>query len=250
MLKKCLFSFTHSLRAAALSILFFSVSPGIAQNTWSTSNQQWVQDYFQIRLTDRFTVGADGGLRWKDAFMYTSQYVMRASAWYKLTDRLRVGAGLAHSGFFSNGDFAGVEWRPYEEISMDLKRKKITTAFRYRFEQRYYTDFNFPLENTNRLVLRNRVSAAVTFKIRDLKKEAGGAQLWFYLGDELFININAFDAVSVFDQNRFMAGPVLKFSDSFAVQLLYNMQVASSNKLTHVAWLVLRHNLVWKKAVQ
>ncbi|MBK6525124.1 MAG: DUF2490 domain-containing protein [Crocinitomicaceae bacterium] len=76
--------------------------------------------------------------------------------------------------------------------------------------------------------------------------------LHFFLGEELFMNLKLNSETNWFDQNRFMAGPVLKLNQKLTLQFVYNFQFASAVevntfRLTHVYWLSLRHSLDFSK---
>lgn len=112
---------------------------GIAQEkTIKRGNQQWLQYYGQVKLSDKWTFLADGGYRVTNNFRVSSQYIIRAGANYALNSNIQVGGGFAHVGFYTSGKISRAEFRPYQELSIKSKLNNADISNRIRAEERLF----------------------------------------------------------------------------------------------------------------
>lgn len=221
------------------------------QNITQISNQQWVHDFVQVKISEKVSAGIDLSLRWKDNFTYFNQYLSRVHLNYKINNHLKAGAGITASGYYSFGIPKTFEWRFHQDFISEWKKDKTTLTFRYRIEERFMRDHITFNEYNNRFYLRNRFSAGFLFKICNLSKKENPAEFWFYLGEEFFFNLNKLTTPTFFDQNRILAGPVFKLNKSHSIQLNYNFQLLGTDttnefKLNNTIWLIFRHQLDWQ----
>ena len=146
-------------------------------------------------------------------------YAGRSGISYNINKKITVTAGFAlfrtaqNSGkklFFKN------EWRPWEEISYNLKLKnKITLFQRLRTEQRFLqqTANNQKTGNYQYIFrIRYRFELQFPLKINTIKILAG---------NELFVNPGYLNNLLFFDQNRTFAGLNFKLSAHSVLQSQY-----------------------------
>jgi len=232
-----------------LSVIIHFCSFGFCQTSKiSSSNQYWIQYYSQFKLSNKWQVGFDAGCRWRDNFSQLSQLIVRANATYQIGTKLKIGFGYVQSGIYNNSTLASLEYRPFEELSFDHKKEKYELSNRLRFEQRFLS--LFPDENSKSSCFIQRVRFNFTFAkflINPLKQN-NNFQIWWLIGDELFINIMESTSFNWFDQNRLFSGPLLKLNSNLSVQLLYSAQISRvtnspSYRLTNVVWMSLKHKI-------
>jgi hypothetical protein len=240
------------MRISIVIVLSFCFGAKLFSQNFTSSNQQWIHYYSQIDLSTKDRIGFDGGFRWKDACSEPALFLIRVSYWRKIRPNLSLGAGIAHTGSFSNREISTLELRPYQELLYLKKREKSTVQIRYRSEERLFSDLHEGTANTNRFILRNRFAFSYTFFVLKPFKKFEKTSLHFFLGEELFMNLKLNSETNWFDQNRIMAGPVLKLNQKLTLQFVYNFQIAPTNvqdiyRLTHVYWLSLRHSLDFSK---
>ncbi len=240
------------MRNLIVIVLSFCFSTKLFSQDFTNSNQQWIHYYSQIDLNQKNRIGFDGGFRWKDACSEPALFLVRVSHWRKIKPNLSLGIGIAHTGSFSNREINTLELRPYQELLYLKKKEKSTIQIRYRSEERLFSDLHEGTANTSRFILRNRFAFSYTFFIMKPFKKFENTSLHIFLGEELFMNLKLNSETNWFDQNRFMAGPVLKLNQKLTLQFVYNFQFASAVevntfRLTHVYWLSLRHSLDFSK---
>src|SRR3954449_6940044 len=86
-----------------LLLICISVTTNAQEKTVKKGNQQWLQYYAQIKLSDKWTLLPDAGYRWANNFEVSSQYLIRVGLNYTLNPNIQVGGGFAHFGFYTSG---------------------------------------------------------------------------------------------------------------------------------------------------
>lgn len=210
------------------------------EKTVVPSNQQWIQYYGQSPLTEHWYLTGDIGFRWKDGLTAAHQNIIRAGALYRPGKLWHMGGGLAYSGIYEAGKVEQIEWRVYEEAGIMNKFRKWELTHRLRVEQR----FRHPTPFT----LRLRYAFMASIPLFVLSSTNSDFRLSLITGDELFINLQGATSSSLFDQNRFLAGPSLALSNALSIAILWNSQFAatklpSTYSQTHVVWLQFRHQI-------
>lgn len=233
-------------------VLSFCFGAKLFSQNFTSSNQQWIHYYSQIDLRTKNRIGFDGGFRWKNACSEPALFLVRVSYWRKMKSNFSLGIGIAHTGAFNDYAINTLELRPYQELLYLNKGDKSTLQIRYRSEERFFSDQHEAVANTTRFVFRNRLAFSYTFFILKPFKKFENTSLHFFVGEELFMNLKLNSETNWFDQNRIMAGPVLKLNQKLTLQFVYNFQIASAAdvstfRLTHVYWLSLRHSLDFSK---
>ncbi|SDL29320.1 Protein of unknown function [Catalinimonas alkaloidigena] len=213
------------------------------------SNQQWIQYYNQTKLSKQWTWMTDGGFRWRDQMRHPAQYVVRTGLGYRLHENIRVAAGMAHLGSYTNDRLRRIEWRPYQEIQSSHTYGRIDVVHRFRAEQRFLKTLALAeAPATHSFNHRLRYRLMVTVPLLKLSARRPYPKLVLDVGDELFINLGRNIVYTVFDQNRLLIGPTLQLHENLDLALTYNHQFASTTtpgryNRDGILWLGVRHKL-------
>jgi len=235
--------------ATAIAVFMIAANTANAQEkSVANANQQWVQYYAQLKLNGPWALLADGGYRWKDGFEASTQYIARMGVGYSVKPGVRLAAGLAHLGFYTNGALDRIEFRPYQEVLLKRKMASLSLTHRYRIEERFFNYVNSRSETPNSFNIRFRYSIMVAIPLFKLSKAKDDKAVVLNIGNELFISAGQDIVHNVFNQNRLIISPSLKMSDQFTVSFTWNHQFASTSTpgqyvQTTVMWLQLKHKL-------
>ncbi len=221
------------------------------QKNVSTANQQWIQYYAQVPLNDHWSLLADGGHRWRDGFEESAQYIARLGAGYSFDSVTRISAGLAQLGFFSDGALDRTEVRPYQEVLLKKKFRKISLSHRYRVEERFLNAIRTDgddLQSSNSFNVRFRYAITLAIPLFTIGEEQVEKEVLLNIGNEIFINAGKEIIHNIFDQNRLMVSPSLRMNENLTVALTWNYQFASTSAPgefvnTNVIWLQVRQKL-------
>lgn len=194
-------------------------------------SQQWIQYYATGKLAKRWTWSADAGYRYNQLFSNPSQYLVRAALAYQLGNKIKIGAGFAHLGFYNSKKISKLEYRPYEEFSMVEKlNNNLDIHQRFRIEERYFRNIvDGHVEPGTLFNFRFRYQFMMNFKILKLSTTKPDRTLLLNLGDEIFINAGKEIVYNTFDQNRFLIGPVISLNKNLNIGIIYNRQFAATN---------------------
>ncbi|WP_157831423.1 DUF2490 domain-containing protein [Confluentibacter flavum] len=137
------------LLIAVVLISFLSHKTSAQNKTVTHENQQWLQYYNETKLNNHWTLLADASYRWKDGFNESSQFIVRSALGYAIKQNLRVSAGFAYSGFYSQDALNRMEYRPHQELVFINNLNNIKFNHRLRVEERF---FNL-LDNSNNTLI-------------------------------------------------------------------------------------------------
>jgi hypothetical protein len=216
------------------------------EKTIKRGNQQWLQYYTQMKLSDKWILLADAGYRMANNFRNSSQYLVRAGINYTLSPNIQVGAGFAHFATFSEGKINRDEFRPYEELGIKSKLGNIDINNRVRIEERFFNPVvDGHIKGPGAFNFRFRDALTVNIPLFNLSKTDKDKKILLSIGDEIFLNAGKHIVYNVFDQNRFVISPTIQFSKDLSVSFTYNRQFAATNvaatyNQTNVIWLQLR----------
>lgn len=208
-----------------------------------TGNQQWLQHYQQVRISERWTLGIDGGFRWRQGFTDQSQYIIRAGGLYRLAEGVNIGGGLVLSGLYLNGNIFQNEIRPYQEINHSIPIGKSMFIHRFRLEERFFKN---KITGADRFNWRFRYSILIKLHLSKLSEK--GHALLLNVSDEIFLNAGKEIVYNFYDQNRLIIGPAVKFPSGWEAGISYNYQFAATRveglyAQDHVFWFTTRHSL-------
>ena len=230
-------------------LIVVSVSTSAQQKTIKRSNQQWLQYYAEMKITEKWTLLADGGYRATDNFRETVQYIARAGLGYTINPGIHISVGFAKLGFYSSGKENKTEFRPYEELFIKNTFNKFDITHRLRVEERFFNPVvNGDIKTPGTFNFRFRYSFMASIPLFKLSKRNADEKLLLNVGDEIFLNAGHEIVYNVFDQNRFIISPTIQFSKNFSVFFTWNSQFAATTtqaayNYTSVAWLQVKHKI-------
>lgn len=222
----------------------------MAQKVIHHSSQQWIQYYTQIKVSQRWSINADAGFRWKDGNKL--QYIGRTGINYQVNSKLRIGGGVATTGSYQGENLSKVEFRPYQEIFAPINDKKVAITSRFRMEERFFKN-RLEIPVTHEFNFRFRYQLSFSIPIATLSKRDDSKQLSLTLSDEIFINAGKDIVYNALDRNRLLIGPSISISRQMMVSASYMYQFAQKNSAAqydsdNVLWFTVRHNLNLVKA--
>lgn len=209
-------------------------------------NQQWIQYYNQTKLSERWSVLVDGGYRWKDDLASRSQYIVRAGAGYRVNPYIGIAAGFAHLGTYTDLDITAVEFRPYQEISIE-NPGRLAINHRLRVEERFIEATDNSDQQFSRFNWRFRYFIGLSIPLVKFPNHQQRT-IKFNIGDEIFINAGKDIVYNIFDQNRILIGPEFQLNESLTFTFTYHGNFAALNLpseyiYNHILWLGIRHKM-------
>ena len=232
-----------------LSLMTFCFNVLAQEKNVESSNQQWIQYYNQLKLSDEWALLADAGFRWKEKLENKSQYITRFGIGYQLHKNICVATGVAFLGYYASDKRSKMEFRPYQELIFKQNFEKIKIQHRFRTEQRFFNQVvGGEITGEDFFNWRFRYRFFVTVPILNLSANNPEGKLSLNIGDEIFINAGKEIVNNVFDQNRVLIGPVFQINKNISVSLTYNAQFASTTiagtyRYTSVLWLGIKQNI-------
>jgi hypothetical protein len=199
------------------AILFIPLASK-AQHKTEHTNMLWTGYYNTVRFNKNWSLVSDAQLRTKDWTEKWSQLLIRSGLSYAFNDHIMVTVGFA---FFKNAQyvekqlFLKNEWRPWQEISYQVKLNKINLTQRIRTEQRFLQQLvNNILAKTYEYIFR--------FRYRfDLQIPLQETNLKLLLGNEVMVNPLYINTTRFFDQDRIFAALNYKLTNHTSLQLQY-----------------------------
>jgi Protein of unknown function (DUF2490) len=190
-----------------------------AQHTTRHYNILWASYNNTFHFNNKWSLVSDVQVRTIDWANDWLLYAGRSGVSYNINKKFAVTAGFAlfrtaqNSGkelFFKN------EWRPWEEVSYNLKLKSRINFFqRLRSEQRFLQQtVNNQKTGDYQYIFRLRYRFEWQFP---LKKDI----IKLLAGNEAFVNPGYFNGQLFFDQNRSFAGLIFKLSSHSVLQAQY-----------------------------
>lgn len=237
---------SHNKIATFFTICFFTsiAASSFGQNKQvGHGDQQWLQYYTELALNDNFTLLTDGGYRWQNGFADQSQYIIRSALAFQPDPNFHLAAGFAFLGFYSDGEVDKTEIRPYQELLFNSSFGKVKFQHRLRAEQRI---FNY--KDSRETAFNHRFRYRIMLEVPLLSFSSNEKTVSFNIGDEVLVNAGKRIVYNIFDHNRLLIGPSLKFSDQVSISMLYNQIFSTANEpnshqLNHNLWVGIKHKL-------
>lgn len=189
-----------------------------AQHKTEHTNMIWAGYYNTIHFNKNWSIISDAQIRTRDWSQKWSQLLVRSGLSYSFDDRVAVTSGLA---FFKNAQYVQKrllfknEWRPYQEISYQLKLLKTNIVQRLRTEQRFLQLVNNNLKTEQyEFIFRVRYRFDSQFPLQK-------NNLKLLLGNEILVNPGHVNNSRFFDQNRTYAGINYKILSNTSLQFQY-----------------------------
>lgn len=236
----------------SLLVLLLSFKTFSQQDVTKT-DQQWIHYYSQINLTEKWTLLVDTGFRWREGFDEKSFYIVRAGVKYALNPKFALGAGLTHTGSYTNNDLSRIELRPHQEILANNKISGIGIDQRLRIEERFFKSVeNGSVQTSNTFAVRFRYYLMTSIPICNLSRTNADKKFNLNVGDEIFLQLGNDSNETIFDFNRVLISPTLQFSKNLSISLTYNRQFAAASlpkkfTQTNAIWLQVRHKIDARK---
>ena len=189
-----------------------------AQHKTEHTNMLWAGYYNIVHFNKNWSLVSDAQLRTKDWTEKWSQLLVRSGLSYTFNDHIAVTGGLAflkNAQYVEKQLFLKNEWRPWQEISYQVKLNKINLTQRIRTEQRFLQQLvNNNLTKTYEYIFR--------FRYRfDLQIPLQQDNLKLLIGNEVLVNPRYINTTRFFDQDRIFAALHYKVTDHTSLQLQY-----------------------------
>lgn len=208
----------------------------------------WLASFNTIKLDDKWSVHFDGQLRSSDAIEHVQTLLLRPGINYHFKKGMISGGyGFIHNRRSSAGVTGYLnEHRFWEQLILNTKLSRISTAHRFRFEQRFLPQ---PVITNGELKSDDFATAyRLRYFIRNVlplvKQPQFSKGAFVALQNEVFLNTGDKSAVNgkFFDQNRFYAAVGYRLSPKVDVEAGYlNQYVEGRRGFTnnHIAQLAL-----------
>ncbi len=196
--------------------LFIPAALNAQQKTVHT-NLLWAGYYNTLQINNHLSIVSDAQVRSRDWVNQWSQILVRSGLSYSFNNNFVITGGMA---FFKNAQYVNKhlflknEWRPWQEISYQIKFHKSNFTQRLRTEQRFLQQvLDNKLTDRYHYVFRLRYRIDWQLPLHESLK--------FGLGNEVLINPWYLKSDRFFDQNRTFAGFNLTVSPSTSLQFQY-----------------------------
>jgi len=201
----------------AVAILLLPVA-STAQHTTQHINILWAGYNNTLRFNKKWSLVTDAQVRTDDWAKKWMLYAVRSGVNYNLSDRVAFAAGLTifrTTQYTGNDFFFKNEWRPWEEVSYNLKLNKTTFFQRLRSEQRFLQQVvNNKKINSYQYFFRLRYKFEWQFPLKE-------NNIRLLIGNEIMINPDYINNTLFFDQNRTSTGINFKLNSTTNVQCQY-----------------------------
>jgi len=199
-------------------VILFMPSASKAQHNTEHTNVIWAGYNNTIRFTKNWSLVSDVQLRTKDWADKWLLYDVRSGLSYNINEKITVTGGLAlfrNAQYESKQFFFKNEWRPWEEISYQLKLKKINLIQRLRTEQRFLQKVvNNKKTDNYQYIFRLRYRFELQFPLKE-------NTINLLAGNEVMVNPGYINNTLFFDQNRTSAGINFKLNSNSGLQAQY-----------------------------
>lgn len=233
------------IRVFTILVILLHGERGQCQKTVVNSNQQWLQYYNSLKLSDSWSIYTDVGVRTRNDIQEISQMLIRAGLGKRLNDQTRIIAGFAFLSFHKQGETTKVEYRPYQELNLVQILGKGKIQHRFRAEQRF---FSFADESGIESNFNHRFRYRILYTIPLFHFTNENKLVSLNLGDEILINAGKEISYNMFDGNRLMMGSSIQINPTLNISLTYNFLFSQLNtpenfRKTHVLWVGIKHKI-------
>lgn len=249
--KKINKSIPHLSSFLLMMSLFSSVTNAQNKNIIN-GNQQWFHYTNQIKITNHWSIKSDVDYRWKNGFSDPSLYFLRLSGQFRLNSGMSFEGGYANIGYYRNDVVYKLEHRLYQEACVQQKAGIFYLSHRYRIEERVFDPLIDEGSQNPEFALRFRFRVQLGIPILQFNFNEKERSVTLNLGDEIMINAGPGVVNNIFDRNRLMVTPCLRWNEFFAISLTYNMEYAGTSNAeflssNDVLWLTIVHNIDIRK---
>ncbi|MDE3740780.1 DUF2490 domain-containing protein [Maribacter polysaccharolyticus] len=190
-------------KGLSLFFLLFSFilkSQSTSENEWGS----WIMFYGDNHISEHLDIVTEFRLHQYEIYNALDNRFYKIGLGYQITPGVTVGAGYVHHYSETTTDINTSENRPYEEICIKSKIRKLGISHRYRMEHRWInkdgdTDF------VNRMRYRLQLAHPICGK------------LYVKVFDEIFLDLDE----DVFNQNRLHTGIGYHIDANFKFEVGY-----------------------------
>lgn len=235
-----------------ISCFIFNGNSHAQQKEVIRQDQQWLEYTARLKMSDQYAMVADAGIRWIDNYTKGSFYYIRAGLEYQIGN-VYLHSGFAYLGYFFDDErIRQVEYRPYQEMSIQNSIGKIGIYQRIRIEERFFEPVSSQhISNFNRFNWRFRYMLLFDIPLFTISKNPD-YRFSLGVGDEIMMNAEKNIVHNHFAQNRFLISPTLHLGKNLDVAFTWSNQYSSTfipNRFIHaqVFWLQVRQRFDFSK---
>jgi hypothetical protein len=201
-------------------IIFFSAMPAkfFAQHKTVHVNMLWFNYNNTIEFNSKWGMVSDVQLRTRDWARQWSVCAVRSGVTYRINNKFSVTAGFTWFGnvrYISDTAVLANEWRPWQEVTLQLHTGKGLLIQRVRTEQRFLQKLS-GTSKKNEFEKRFRLRYRIEYSLPPLSKKTE-----LHIGNEIMVNANYISDNRFFDQDRLFALINYKTSPSTFVQFQF-----------------------------
>jgi hypothetical protein len=171
----------------------------VAQHSTRHLNMLWVNYNNTVELNNKWLITSDVQLRTRDWLRQWSLVALRTGAGYKINKQLTAIAGFTWFGnvrYVSDSAVISNEWRPWQEVTLNIHPGKGLLQQRIRTEQRFLQKL-IRTQHTQAYEKRFRFRYRIEYAFAPL-----GKTIEVHVGNETMVNMNYMGDDRFFDQNR------------------------------------------------
>ncbi len=215
------------------------------------SNQQWLQCYNRLKLSEKYTLVSDGSFRWKNELKDYSLALLRTGISYNFYENNSAAIGIASTLSYSADKMSKMELRGWQEFILNQAIARLNISNRIRLEERYFKNIannEFSSGYNFNYRFRYRFFISIPLNNNIIKERTISVNI----GDEIFINFGKEIIYNLFDNNRIIAGLSYQLNKKTSVSLNYTNQFTQTKKVNSfeendIFWLSLTHNTSFNK---
>lgn len=199
-------------------VLFVMPAKFFAQHKTLHVNMLWFNYNNTVELSRKWSIISDVQLRTRDWTKQWSTFALRSGAAYILNHKYTLAGGFTWFGNVRHiNDTAVVanEWRPWQEIGLQLHAGKGLLSQRIRTEERFLQKLS-GTSKTNEYEKRLRFRYRIEYTFPQIAKKTE-----LHIGNETMVNLNYIKDSRFFDQNRIFALINYKTSHTTFVQFQF-----------------------------
>ncbi len=210
-----------------LFFIFFSLK-SFCQPKHVQTQMIWLNYNNSIAINSKWNWTNDVQFRTREWTKHLWQFAVRTGLQHSLSSKWTVSAGIAwfdNVRYYNTTPLFPNEWRPWVDISYQVKPKNISILQRLRFEERFLQKVQAD-KLLSAYESRERLRYRLEFTFPKIKH-----WLELHLGNEVMVNTNHLHDSLFFDQNRIFLVANAKFSDAsyFQFQFIKNFQLLARN---------------------
>lgn len=214
-------------------------------------NQQWIQYYNRLKLSEKYTLVSDGSFRWKNEFKNCNLALLRIGLAYNFHERNSVALGIASTLSYTADKISKAELRAWQEFFLNQKVTRLNVSSRFRLEERYFKNvINNELEDSYNFNYRFRYRFYISFPLNN--SAIMDRTISINLGDEIFINSGKEIINNIFDNNRIIAGISYQVNKKLSATFNYTNQFTQTKLVNNfeendILWLSFTHTISFNK---